>query len=579
MPVNTQSFRHVAIVVPSSQVTCSFSSSSPRYHMQAPFSRTAFELLCEQAAKAPDRPIAITAAGSVSYAALASRTRAIAQRLRGSGIGRGDPVGLLANNCIEWLEIFFAASALGAVVVPFSTWSTSAELDFMLRDSGVRHLFTLSRLGERDFAHDIAALRTRAAHPRLEKVILIDALPRTGAEDGFEAFADYREGEAVDALPPGQGASAADTLVVLYTSGSSSRPKAVPLQHFAAIENGFNIGERQGLLPGDRVLVAVPLFWSYGAVNALPATLTHGATLVLQGRFEPGEALDLIERHACTAIYTLPAMTNALLAHPAFAPRRTASLRTGVTIGAPQDVIKAARQLGAAEICNIYGSTETYGNCCVTPHHWPLEQRASCQGPPLPGVHARIRDPETGRACKPGEVGQIEVKGYLTQGYAGASSRHTAETFTPDGYFTTGDLGALRPDGVIVFMGRHSEMIKRSGINVSPAEVEEVLQQHSCVGLVGVTGVDDAFRGEIIVAYVIARPGAALTPEALLDHCRTRLSSYKVPDRLYLCEALPQTATGKLQRRELRTMATTAALAEAGAAGATTLSSDEDDIR
>jgi fatty-acyl-CoA synthase len=536
--------------------------------MQAPFSRTAFELLCEQAAKAPDQPIAITAAGSVSYAALASRTRRIAQRLWASGIRRGDPVGLLASNCIEWLEIFFAASALGAVVVPFSTWVTATELDFLLHDSGVRHLFTLARLGERDFAHDIVALRTRGAHPNLEKVVLIDAVPCPGFEDGFEAYAGYREGEALAALPPGQGASAADTLIVLYTSGSSNRPKAVPLAHFAAIENGFNIGERQGLLAGDRVLVAVPLFWSYGAVNALPATVTHGATLVLQGRFEPGEALDLIERHACTAIYTLPAMTNALLAHPAFEPRRTASLRTGLTIGAPQDVIKAARQLGATEICNIYGSTEGYGNCCVTPHHWPLEQRASCQGPPLPGAHVRIRDPETGQACKPGEVGQIEVKGYLTRGYAGASARHTAETFTPDGYFRTGDLGALRPDGAIVFMGRHSEMIKRSGINVSPAEVEEVLQQHSGVGLAGVTGVDDPVRGEIIVAYVIARPGAMPTQDALLDHCRTRLSSYKVPDRLYLCEALPQTVTGKLRRRELRTMATTAVHSEAGAVGA-----------
>jgi fatty-acyl-CoA synthase len=524
--------------------------------MQAPFSRTAFELLCEQAAKSPDRPIAISATGEVSYAELARRARSIAGRLQASGIGRGDAIGLLANNCVEWLEIFFGASSLGAVVVPFSTWSTAAELEFLLQDSRVRCLFTVARLGERDFAGDIAALRTRGGLEQLEKVILIDAVPPPELENESEAYAGYREGEALAALPPGLGASAADTLVVLYTSGSSNRPKAVPLDHFATIENGFNIGERQGLVAGDRVLVAVPLFWSYGAVNALPATVTHGATLVLQGRFEPGAALDLIERHACTAIYTLPAMTNALLAHPAFAPRRTASLRTGVTIGAPQDIIKAATQLGAAEICNIYGGTEGYGNCCVTPHHWPLEQRANCQGPPLPGVHVRIREPETGRACRPGEVGQIEVKGYLTRGYAGASARHTAEAFTPDGYFTTGDLGALRPDGAIVFMGRHSEMIKRSGINVAPAEVEEVLQQHAGVGLAGVTGVDDPARGEIIVAYVIARPGATPSTQALLEHCRTRLSSYKVPDRLYLCETLPQTPTGKLLRRELRTMAT-----------------------
>ena len=172
--------------------------------------------------------------------------------------------------------------------------------------------------------------------------------------------------------------------------------------------------------------------------------LTHGATLVLQGRFEPGEALDLIERHACTAIYTLPAMTNALLAHPAFEPRRTASLRTGVTIGAPQDVIKAATQLGAAEICNIYGSTESYGNCCVTPAS--LAARAARRAVRVrrcPACTCAFAIRRRARACKPGEVGQIEVKGYLTRGYAGASARHTAEAFTPDGYFMTGDLGAV----------------------------------------------------------------------------------------------------------------------------------------
>jgi fatty-acyl-CoA synthase len=532
-----------------------FPFSSPPYHMQAPFSRTVFELLCEQAAKWPNRALAITSAGAVSYAALADRSRSLAHRLQASGIARGDPIGLLANNCREWLEIFFAASALGAIIVPFSTWSTSAELDFLLQDSGVRTLFMLTRFGARSFIGDIEDVRARGAHPQLEKVILIDGERRPG----FESYASYWEGDTVaTAFPPGQGASAADTLLVLYTSGSSHRPKAVPLQQFAVIENGFNIGERQGLRAGDRVLVGVPLFWSYGAVNALPATLTHGASLVLQGRFEPGEALELIDRHACTAIYTLPAMTNQLLAHPSFEPRRTASLRTGVTIGTPQDVIKAARQLGATEICNIYGSTESYGNCCVTPHHWPLEQRASCQGPPLPGVVVRITDPETGQACKPGAVGHIEVKGYVTRGYAGDSARHSAQAFTPEGYFATGDLGALRPDGALVFMGRHSDMIKRSGINVAPAEVEEVLQQHAGVGLAGVTGVDDPERGEIIVAYVIARPGSTPTKDALLDHCRSRLSSYKVPDRLYLCETLPQTSTGKLLRRELKAMATTA---------------------
>jgi fatty-acyl-CoA synthase len=343
--------------------------------------------------------------------------------------------------------------------------------------------------------------------------------------------------------------------VLVYTSGSSNRPKAVPLDHFAAIENGFNIGERQGMVRGDRVLLSIPLFWSYGAINALPAAMSHGATLVLQSHFEAAGALDLIEKEKCTVIYTLPAMTNALVAHSEFRRERTASLRTGVTIGAPQDITKAAVELGIGEICNIYGATENYGNCCVTPHNWPLERRAACQGPPLPGVTLRIREPESGALLAVGEIGEIEVRGYLTRGYDGDSARANAETFTGDGFFRTGDLGLLDEDGSLHFTGRRSEMIKRSGINVSPVEVEETLQQHGDVALAGVTGLEDASRGEIIVAYVVARPGHNIAADSVLAFCRDRLSRYKLPDRLIVVDRLPLTVTGKLMRRELKAMA------------------------
>ena len=311
--------------------------------MQKPISRTMFELLREQAAATPQTALAITANGSVSYSALEARAQGVARGLRGFGVRRGDRIGLLCDNRVEWLEVFFAAAAVGAVAVPFSTWSTPRELDFLLSDSGVRLLFAIPRFRDRDFVETIAALRASGAHPQLENVVLFS----TPGGEGFKAYSGIGEGETQPSVPPDEGPRPTDPAVILYTSGSSNRPKAVPLDHFGMIENGFNIGERQGLVPGDRVLVSIPLFWSYGAVNAMPATLTHGATLVMQGHFEAGGALDMIEREKCTAIYTLPAMTNALVAHPAFHRQRTASLRAGVTIGAPQDVIKAAQQLGA----------------------------------------------------------------------------------------------------------------------------------------------------------------------------------------------------------------------------------------
>jgi fatty-acyl-CoA synthase len=531
--------------------------------MQPPFSRTAYELLVEQATRTPSALAAITTSESVDYATLAQRAAQVAGALRHRGIRRGDRIGILLNNRVEWLEIFFGAAALGAVVVPFSTWSKRGELDFLLQDSNVRCLFMLGQFGEQNFAEDLLALRNENRHPQLELVVQVDGAPPRG----WHAYADFRASEALTALPPGEGASAADPVLILYTSGSSSRPKSVPLDHYGVIENGFNIGERQGLTPADRVLVAPPLFWAYGGINALPATLTHGATLVLQSRFEPGEALDLIERHRCTSIYTLPAMTSALLAHPSFSRERTRSLRTGLTIGSPQDVIKAAEQLGATQICNVYGQTETYGNCCVTWHHWPLERRAHCQGEPLPGVTVRIVDTESGAPSPPGQAGHVEVTGYQTRGYAGASTGHNAEVFTADGYFRTGDLGSLNTDGTFSFAGRSSEMIKRQGINVSPAEIEEILQQHPEVGIAGVVGLPDPEKGEIIVAFVVPKPGTEPTPETLIAHCRATASRYKVPDRIDLSQSLPLTVTGKVMRRELKVIAEQMYPAQGGSKG------------
>jgi fatty-acyl-CoA synthase len=512
-----------------------------------------FELLSEQADKAPNALAAISVDRRVSYAELYSTSSQLAGRLYGDRIRPGDRVGLLSNNRIEWLEIFFALAALGAVIVPFSTWSTASELEYLINDSGICQLFLVDRFGDQDFAANVSQMMEAGQLPGLERCISISGAVLPGMVD-YNALRS--NALPLAELPPGERASAADPLIIVYTSGSSSRPKAVPLDHFASIENGFNIGERQGLVPGDRVLVSIPLFWSYGAINALPATLSHGASLVLQSHFEARGALDLIERENCTAIYTLPAITNALTAHADFLPERTSSLRTGVTIGAPQDIVKAATELGAREICNIYGGTENYGNCCVTPSVWSLEKRSAAQGPPLPGVTIRIRDPETGELLGAGNVGEIEVRGYLTRGYDGASAAFNAETFTEDGYFKTGDLGSLDEEGAMHFAGRRSEMIKRSGINVSPAEVEEALQQHDAVGLAGVTGLEDADRGEIIVAFLVPKPGANVDSSALLAHCRERLSRYKVPDRIITVQSLPLTVTGKLMRRELRALAT-----------------------
>jgi fatty-acyl-CoA synthase len=517
--------------------------------MKPPNSRTLINLVREQADRSPHQIALVCPQGRFSYADLAARAAQVASSMYELGIRRGDRVGLLMSNRVEWLDVCLGAGALGAVAVPFSSWSTKAELAVLLNDSNLKLLVTAARVGDSNFESDLVALQDAPGTPSIDRIWMLD-----GELGKFPNYAtQVSSATPIEISVPEDYKN--DDVFILYTSGSTSTPKAVPLQQFALIENGFNIGERQGLQASDRVLLAAPLFWAYGGANALPATFTHGATLVLMERFDPELALSVIERERCTSIYTLPAMTAALVRHPSYRSERLTSLRTGMTIGSPEDFLFAVEKLGAPELCNIYGATETYGNCAVTWHHWPLARRAHCQGPPLPGQQLRFVNEETGDIVPTGTPGLTEVRGYTTRGYSGASSAQNSKTFTEDGYYKTGDMGLINADGDFVFVGRVSEMIKRAGINVSPAEVEEVLKRHPSVQAAAVVGVPDADRGERIYAFVIPVNTSVFDLGDLTRHCQSEASKYKLPDHIEVCKSLPLTVTGKLQRNELKKLA------------------------
>lgn len=521
----------------------------------APFARTFIDLVREQAARAPLACALVCPQGRFSYTELAERADRVAAAMRASGVRRGDRVGVWLSNRVEWIDVCLGAGALGAITVPLSTWSTRSELAVLLQDADLALLVASAGFGGRDFEADLLALCGAPGLPAAEHIWLLDRTERAGAATFTPYEALIASAPALGALPPGEGPCAGDDALVLYTSGSTSAPKAVPLRQFAVIENGFNIGERQGLSSVDRVLLASPLFWAFGGSNALPATFSHGATLVLMEKFDAGLAMSVIEREGCTSIYTLPAMNSALAAHPDYAKARLASLRTGVTIGSTEEFMVAVDTLGAPELCNIYGATETCGNCCVTWHHWPVARRSTCQGPPLPGQHLRFVDDTTGELVASGTPGMVEVRGYTTQGYAGVSADQNTKAFSADGFYRTGDMGLLNAAGDFVFVGRVSDMIKRAGINVSPAEVEAVLLRHPAVHEAAVVGVPDALRGERIFAFIVSKEGHTFDAAALMRHCSAEASKYKLPDHIESCVQLPLTVTGKLQRRELKQLA------------------------
>jgi fatty-acyl-CoA synthase len=241
-------------------------------------------------------------------------------------------------------------------------------------------------------------------------------------------------------------------------------------------------------------------------------------------------------------------MADALVQVSAEQMRALGHLRTGLTIGRPDEVARIVTELGVEGICNIYGSTEVYGNCCVTGWDEPLEVRLHTQGLPLAGVEIRVVDP-TGRLVERGEPGQIEVRGRVMPGYLPGPAEEVETPMTDDGWFRTGDNGILREDDHIQFLGRYSEMIKTAGINVSPAEIEERLRLYPGVLEVAVVGLPDDARGEVPVAFLVteAEPDEA----AVIAFCREELSSYKAPVRVVRIAALPLTATGKLSRKAL----------------------------
>ena len=517
-----------------------------------PKSRTIPDLLDELATRFPQREALVGGGRRYTYAALREEVRGFAKGLHALGIQKGDMVAILMGNKPEWIIADLAICSVGAVMVAVNTWATSRELGYLLAHSDTRMLIASDRFLKKDYFAMLEELEplSRSA-PRLESIVHVGARPYRDSVSFDDvltrgcAVPDAKITHATRAIDP------KDVTYLLYTSGSTSTPKGVQLQHYALIENMWQIGERMRVTEHDRLWLAVSLFWGLGCENALLNLLTHGGCVVLQESFEPGEALRIIEGERCTLFYGTPNMAQALSEHPDRPKYDLSSLRSGGTVGTPEQIRRVV-DLGAREICNIYGLTETYGNCTVSDAREPLDIRLASVGRPLPGVDVRIVHPQTGNVLPQGKVGEIRVKGYVTIGYYKDADKNRA-AFDASGYFITGDLGFLDAEGRLYFRGRIKEMIKTGGINVAPAEVEETLMTHPAVKLACVTGVPDAQRDEIVAALVVCRPGQRVEQADLLALCRRRLAAYKIPRLMkFVTEAeLPLTVTGKLQKNRL----------------------------
>ena len=515
--------------------------------------QTVSSLLTSLAADGGENDCLVDSRRRLNYQEFSDEVDFAARALLASGIGHGDRVGILAGNRSEWLVVYFASMSIGAIAVGLNTWSTASELDYQLGHAAVKMLFFERRFRDRDFFELINEVR--AGNHDLTH--LADPVEFECSEPGVSGrtYAEWLScGKAISpaALSRARNRVTGDDVgCLLYTSGSTALPKGVPLIQRDLIENMWEIGERQKLSRNDRLWLSVSLFWSLACVNAVFAVITHGGSITLQHHFDAGEAISLIEQERLTVFYGTPNMALALAEHPKLKTADLSSLRTGVTIGTPAQVRRVA-DLGVERICNVYGLTESYGNSSVTDADLPLNKRLESVGQPLAGVEIAIVDPEDRRHLDAEVQGEIAIRGRVTPGYWNDPER-TAEAFTDDGWFLTGDLGILDSAGFLYFRGRLKEMVKTGGINVAPAEVEAVLTSHESVELAFVTGIADPKLDEALAAVIVLKPGRHVDSQALSECCREALAAYKTPRhyRFVTADELPLTTTGKLQRNRL----------------------------
>ncbi|GAA3525781.1 AMP-binding protein [Amycolatopsis ultiminotia] len=509
---------------------------------------TTHEVLARAALLAPDVEAVVTAEERITYGELAARVERIRGGLAAAGIGHGDRVGICLGNGPDWVALFLAVGAAGAVAVPVNTRFTAEEVHYTLAHARVRTLFVAGRVLNVDFTAVLAGLGIGAdgceTLPALESVVVLgEDVPKFAT-----AWADF-----LDAGPaPAPTAVPEDILLVQYTSGTTSRPKGVLLTHRSMCADAFFSGARLGLRPGDRFHSARPFFHVAGSTLSVLASAQHATTLVTMPKFEPAEALRLLEAERCTHFSGNDTIALLLLNHPDLA-RRELCLR-GAWVAASRTVIRRViDELGARECVAGYGLSEASPNVAQSAWWESDEIRASGAMAVEPGVEVRIRALDDSRDCGPGEPGSVLVRGWnVMAGYLDDPVQ-TAETIDAEGWLATGDVGLLDETGRFHFTGRTKDIIRVGGENVAPADIEDTLHRHPLVRQAAVVGVPDARLVEVPFAFVVlTEPG--VTEAELLAWTRQRMAGFKVPRHLRIVdgfEGIGMTASSKVQKNRL----------------------------
>ena len=498
-----------------------------------------------------DAVVDVPACRRWTYAELDADTGTLARGLIAAGIKAGDRVGIWAPNCAEWVLLQYATAKAGIILVNINPAYRSHELNYALRQSGVRVLVSADSFKTSDYRAMIEEVR--GGVPGLERVIYL------GSADWDELFVVGRMPIAGggDQLAERQAMlSFDDPINIQYTSGTTGFPKGATLSHHNILNNGYFIGEGCGYTEQDRVCIPVPFYHCFGMVLGNLACTTHGAAIIIPAAgFDPAATLRAVAAERCTSLYGVPTMFIAELALPDFASYDLSSLRTGIMAGSPCPVEVMKRvvsEMHMSEVTICYGMTETSPVSAQTRADDDMERRVSTVGRVHPYVEVKIVDPETGLTVPRGATGEMCTRGYSVMLGYWDDPEQTSAAIDQARWMHTGDLAVLDEAGYLNIVGRIKDMIIRGGENVYPREIEEFLYGHPAIEDVQVIGVPDAKYGEEICAWVKLRPGQQLTEQELREFCTGQIAHFKIPRYLRITTDFPMTVTGKVQKFKMR---------------------------
>ena len=510
-------------------------------------------MLRQNAARFADREAVVESERRLTYRDLAEQAMEATRALMAAGVEPGDRVSIWAPNRVEFIVAALAILGAGAWLVPINTRFKGDEAAYILRKSGARMLFTVGDFLGVDYVDLLH--RADPATAASCRTVLLSGEPKRGTD----AFADLLVGaDAVsedDALTRIDTIDGDDVADIMFTSGTTGRPKGVLLTHGQSLRAFESWGAGFGLREGDRDLIVPPFFHCFGYKAGWMLCLMTGATALPMSTFEPGEALRIIERERVTVLTGPPTLWSAMLDHPDTEVTDLSSLRIAYVGAAtvPETLIRRMlAELPVEHVSTGYGLTEATAMCSMTkPGDSPDTISAWNGGTPVEDVEVRIVG-DDGNDVAVGTPGELLIHGYnVMRGYYD-DPEATAEVIGPDGWLHTGDVAVANADGYFRIVDRKKDIYITGGFNVSPAEVEGLLLRDERIGEIAVIGIPDERMGEVGAAFVVPRLGASLAPEDVIAFAREHVANYKVPHRVEIVDALPLNASGKVLKTVLR---------------------------